>query len=42
MPLTTLDSAASMFGFIGGIREEELVAFSRMVAFTVIMGAELD
>jgi len=40
--LATLNRLAARFGFIGGIREQQLVAFTLMVAFAVIMRAELD
>jgi hypothetical protein len=39
--LATLNGVAARFGFIGGIREQQLVAFTLMVAFAVIMRAEL-
>jgi hypothetical protein len=32
---------AALFGFIGSVREKELVAFTLMIAFAMIMGAEL-
>jgi len=32
---------AALFGFIGSIREKELVAFALMIALAVIMRAEL-
>ena len=37
----TLHGVAALFGFVAGIREEQLVAFTLMVAFAVIMRAEL-
>jgi hypothetical protein len=37
-----LDSVAALFGLIAGIREKQLVAFTLMVAFAVIMRAELS
>jgi|SRR5579864_4773200 len=40
-PLATLNRVAALFGFIGSIREKELVAFALMIAFAVIMRAEL-
>jgi len=40
--LATLNRVAARFGFIGGVREQQLVAFTLMVAFAVIMRAELD
>ena len=39
--LVTLNGAAVLFGFIASIREKQLVAFTLMVAFAVIMRAEL-
>jgi hypothetical protein len=33
---------AARFGFIAGIREKQLVGFTLMVAFAVIMRAELS
>jgi hypothetical protein len=39
--LVTLHGVAALFGFVTGIREEQLVAFTLMVAFGVIMRAEL-
>jgi hypothetical protein len=40
-PLAALNGVAALFGFIGSIWEKELVAFALMIAFTVIMRAEL-
>jgi hypothetical protein len=40
-PLATLNSVAALFGFIGSIREKELVAFALMIGFVVIMRGEL-
>jgi hypothetical protein len=40
-PLATLNGVAALFGFIGSIREKKLVAFALMIAFAVIMRAEL-
>src|SRR5579862_9701556 len=39
--LVTLYGVAALFGFIAGIREKQLVAFTLMVAFAVIVCAEL-
>jgi hypothetical protein len=40
-PVATLNQMAAPFGFIGSLREKELVAFALMIAFAVIMRAEL-
>src|SRR5579872_4534101 len=40
-PLATLNRVAALFGFIGSLREKELVAFALMIAFAMIMRAEL-
>jgi len=40
-PLAALNGVAALFGFIGSIREKKVVAFALMIAFTVIMRAEL-
>ena len=39
--LATLNRVAARFGFMAGIREQQLVAFTLMVSFAVIMRAEL-
>ena len=39
--MATLNHVAALFGFIGSLREKELVAFALMIAFAVIMRAEL-
>lgn len=39
--MATLNYMAALCGFMGSLREKELVAFALMIAFAVIMRAEL-
>ena len=38
--MATLNGAAALFGFVASVREKQLVAFSLIVSFAVIMSAE--